>query len=85
MYKINTQAILTTYQPLLEILRKNSEERISKNKNYQNFIKILSKEEENVDHSDFFGQNDLQLVETSNIMKDLLYLMEKGAIKEKAA
>lgn len=86
IYKVHTQPILSTYQPLLETLKTNSAERISANKNYQNLLKILSKEEdENVDHSDFFGQGDLQLIETSNIMKDMLYLMEKSAAKEKAA
>jgi carboxyl-terminal processing protease len=77
IYKAHTQSILTTYQPLLETLKANSAERITKNKNYQKLLKSLSKEEEEADHYDFQNQEDFQLMETSNIMKDLIYLMEK--------
>jgi carboxyl-terminal processing protease len=60
----------------MERLKKNSALRILNNKNYQNFIKELKKnrdvEDENPEN---FGQNDLQLAETENIMRDLLFLM----------
>jgi carboxyl-terminal processing protease len=76
VYKTNMQTVMTTYQPYLEVLKKNSTERIAQNKNYQNLLKELEKKDEFIDSADFFGQNDLQLIETSNIMKDLIYFME---------
>jgi carboxyl-terminal processing protease len=76
VYKTNMQTVMTTYQPYLEVLKKNSSERIAQNKNYQNLLKELEKKDEFIDSADFFGQNDLQLIETGNIMKDLIYFME---------
>ncbi len=76
-YKRDLQPVVDTYTPYLEKLKVNSEARIAHNKNYQNFIKELNKKEESADLFDFFGQNDLQLIETCNIMKDLIYFMEK--------
>lgn len=80
IYKTNLQTIQTTYQPYLENLKKNSEERLSQNKNYQNLLKEIAKKDDFADTTDFFGQNDLQLIETSNIMKDLIYFMDKEGI-----
>lgn len=79
MYKSDYQTVQTTYQPYLEILKKNSEERLVQNKNYQNLLKEIAKKEDFADPTNFFGQNDLQLIETGNILKDLLYFMEKNA------
>jgi carboxyl-terminal processing protease len=79
MYKNDFQTIQATYQPYLETLKKNSEERLVQNKNYQNLLKEIAKKEDFNDPTNFFGQNDLQLIETSNIMKDLLYFLEKDA------
>lgn len=78
IYKQDLQPILTTYQPYVEYLKTNSEERIAQNKNYQNFLKEISKKDSFSESSDFFGQNDLQLIETTNIMKDLIYFMQLG-------
>ena len=77
LYKFNLQPILTTYQPYLELLRKNSQERIEKNLNYVNFKKELAKKEFSED-SLLFGQTDLQQEEALNIMKDLIFLMSVG-------
>jgi carboxyl-terminal processing protease len=77
IYGAQVQTIQTTYQPYLEALKKNSEARLAQNKNYQNLIKELAKKEDFSDPTDFFGQNDLQLIETENIMKDLIYFMEQ--------
>ncbi len=77
IYKTQLQSILTTYQPYLDLLTKNSEERRAQNKNYQNLLKEIAKKDEFADPSAFFGQNDLQLLETINIMKDLIYFMEQ--------
>ena len=81
IYKTHSQPIMTTYQSYLPTLKKNSAQRIKKNKNYQNFIKESSKEDPHSDSIDFFGKSDLQLLETANIMKDLLYLMKKPLTK----
>lgn len=84
-YKINLQAIMTTYLPYIEILKKNSQERIAQNKNYQNLLKEIAKKEDFAEFTDFFGQNDLQLFETTNIMKDLIFFMEQQSAKDHAA
>ena len=86
IYKTNLQTIMTTYQPYLELLKVNSQMRIAQNKNYQNMIKELAKKEDFTETFDFFGQNDLQLIETGNIMKDLIFFMgqttnDQGCIK----
>lgn len=75
-YQFNMQLRQHTYEPYMEQLKENSALRIENNKNYQNFIKELKKngdvEEES---SEEIGQSDLQLFETYNIMRDLLFLM----------
>lgn len=83
-YKKELQPVLDLYLPYIEQLKANSKERIAQNKNFQNFLKELNKKEEGSDHFDFFGQNDLQLAETCNIIKDLIYLMDQSA-KQNAA
>lgn len=75
VYKANLQTVLTTYQPYLEALKTNSQNRIAQNKNYQNMLKEIAKKEDFGDASEFFGQNDLQLSETVNIMKDLIFFL----------
>jgi carboxyl-terminal processing protease len=83
LYKYNLQTKLTTYEPLLETLRKNSELRIQQNKNYQGFLTELKKKNYDADPIDLFGQTDLQLSEAMNVMKDLIFLMNVEE-KEKA-
>jgi carboxyl-terminal processing protease len=75
LYKYNLQTKLTTYEPHLETLRKNSELRIQQNKNYQSFLCELKKKNYDADPIDLFGQSDLQLSEAMNVMKDLIFLM----------
>ena len=75
MYKYNLQTKLSTYEPYFEILRKNAALRIENNKNYQNFLTELAKKNFDASSIDLFGQSDLQLHETYNIMKDLIFLM----------
>jgi carboxyl-terminal processing protease len=73
VYKKDLQKVQTQAYTFLEQLKKNSQERLLLSENYQNFLKELSKEEGS-DPSEIFGQTDLQLRETLNIMKDLLIL-----------
>ena len=82
-YKYDLQPIMTTYQPYISTLKKNSEERLKRNKNHQNFLETLSKKE--FSHHLKYGQNDLQLSESLNIMKDLLILMQKTSAPVKSA
>jgi len=73
VYKKDLQSVQTHTYTFLDQLKKNSQERLSLSENYKNFLKELSKEEGS-DPSEIFGQTDLQLRETLNIMKDLLLL-----------
>ncbi len=75
MYRYNLQAKLTMLEPYAENLTKNSQLRIESNKNYQNFLKELSKKNFDSESVDLFSQTDLQLAESINVMKDLIFLM----------
>jgi carboxyl-terminal processing protease len=76
LYKFNLQPILTTYTTLLPMLKTNAEWRLKSNKNYQNFMTELAKKEFSAEPTGIFGQTDLQLAETLNLMKDLLSLQQ---------
>ncbi|MCP5503871.1 MAG: PDZ domain-containing protein [Chlamydiales bacterium] len=76
MYKKDQQKKLDLYGSHIEILRKNSTCRIDQNRNYQNFLKEVKKEEFDAESMEKYGQNDLQLEESINVMKDLI-LMER--------
>lgn len=79
LYKFDLQPKVNTYDKYMERLRKNSTVRIQNNKNYQNFLKELKKNKDvEEEHPEGFIQNDLQLAETDNIMKDLLFFMLKS-------
>ena len=81
LYRFDLQPKLTVYNKYLDRLRKNSEERISYNKNYQAFLKELKKNEEDVEEQSTeknTERTDLQLNEAYNVMKDLLFLMQTG-------
>ncbi|NGX59693.1 MAG: Tail-specific protease [Chlamydiae bacterium] len=84
LYKFNLQTILNTYTPYMEILKKNSMRRIEQNKNYQNFIKEISKKDTLSETAESYGLSDLQLIETSNIMKDLILLMQEEEMQMSA-
>lgn len=80
LYRFNLQPVLTTYKPFLPVLSKNSQERIEKNKNYQTFLTEIAKKDAFSEESLQFGQADLQLEESLNIMKDLIFLMQQQNI-----
>lgn len=69
------------WKEMLPTLKKNSEYRLTHNKNYQMFLKIL-KGENTVEEEDLlgiqtqhnFGAEDLQMIEAVNIVKDMIYL-----------
>lgn len=80
LYKFDLQPKLFTYNPYIADLQKNSEHRINNNKNYQNFLKELKKEDDHdKEEEEEFGQNDLQLTEAYNVMKDLIVLLQSDA------
>ncbi|MBA3817172.1 MAG: PDZ domain-containing protein, partial [Parachlamydiaceae bacterium] len=77
LYKFGLQPQLHTYDKYMEQLKKNSAIRIENNKSYQKFIKELKKQGDVDEEVSEEVQNDLQLAETENIMRDLLYLMHE--------
>lgn len=73
------------WKEMLPTLKKNSDYRISNNKNYQTFIKKLKGEKEEVEEEELykkriknFGNEDLQMMEAVNILKDMIYLEPKN-------
>lgn len=81
LYKFGLQEKLDTYMAYLEKLKENSRTRLEKNHNYQNMLKeIKKKEESDSEETENFGQNDLQLEEAYNIMKDLIFMMEEEGV-----
>ena len=76
LYKHNMQQKITTYTQYLEILRKNSEKRLSQNKNYQKFLQAIKNKKFDAEEVEIFGQSDMQLLECFNIMKDLIFFIE---------
>ncbi len=85
IYKSNLQPILHTYDPFLELLKRNSQERIKQNPVYQKLITEMSKKDLSYDWMENLGQVDLQLQETMNVVKDLLFFMQENReISQKA-
>jgi carboxyl-terminal processing protease len=78
LYKYNLQTQLSRFTQHIDQLSQNSGYRIENNKNYQSFLKELKKKKKDLeeDQEEEFGQNDLQLTESLNIMKDLIILDE---------
>jgi len=77
LYKFNLQTQLTTYSQHIPQLQKNSTMRIKNNHNYQAFLKDLENKDDN-DEPEDYGQNDLQLTEAYNIIKDLIVLTQSS-------
>ncbi len=77
LYRYNQQLVQHNYDNYLDILRSNSQERIDNNQNYQNFLRELENKDFSSEAIDFFGQADLQLIEATNVMKDLLFLFHE--------
>jgi carboxyl-terminal processing protease len=85
LYKFNLQPILHDYTSHLDLLKENSLKRVLENKNYQNFLKELDKKEFISEAMEAFGQNDLQLTEAINVMKDLVLILEEKSLTIKGA
>jgi carboxyl-terminal processing protease len=80
MYKFGLQEKIDIYYAHLEKLKANSKARLENNRNYQNMIKEIKKKDEVSDEVENFGQNDLQLEEAYNVMKDLIFMMGENGI-----
>jgi len=78
LYKYNLQTRQDLYGKYMPTLQTNSNYRVENNKNYQNFLKDLKKNDimSDEESEDQFGQNDLQLNETYNVMKDLILMQQ---------
>lgn len=76
LYRFNLQPKLHMYESYIPKLKENSDLRIKNSTDYQAFLKEIKKKEDIVEGEDEedFGQNDLQLKESYNIMKDLILL-----------
>ncbi len=83
-YVPTLQHKIDTWRTLLPILKKNSQYRISKNKDFQLFLKHSgvsvpvtaeqSDEEEESSHEKNYGMEDLQMAEAVNIVRDMIIL-----------
>ena len=47
-----------------------------KNLNYQGFLKLDQNEDSDQENAKTYGRNDLQLEETVNVMKDLIFMVK---------
>lgn len=81
MYKNNKQKKIDLYGQYLTTLSTNSKKRIDDNKNYKNFLQEIQKSSEDESPLLPYGQNDLQLEETFNIMKDLILLINQKSFE----
>lgn len=76
LYRFDLEAPTQTYQKHRERLRLNSARRIEKNPAYQHLLKLAKEEELNAEEELPLevSRNDLQLMETFNVMKDFIIL-----------
>ncbi|MCP5469156.1 MAG: PDZ domain-containing protein [Chlamydiales bacterium] len=68
-YVPSIEPVHQEWRNMLPTLKANSEKRLSQNKNYQIFLQKLQKQSDKSP-----GQNDLQMDEATNILKDMIYL-----------
>ena len=91
-YMPSLQKKSQTWREELTQLQKNTKKRLAENKNYQAFLNLIDHkakeplkqkigEPEEAGNKDF-GSSDLQLAETYNIIKDMVYLAPQVRIKE---
>lgn len=79
-YVPNEQKRVGTWHVLFPVLRKNSEKRIANNKNYQYYLHQTIQEEPDEEEEwktgtkKNYGEDDLQLQEAVNIVKDMILL-----------
>lgn len=69
----------TSWKKMIPILKANSEKRLLKDKNYQAFLRrIHGQSKDGLRQNLNFGVDDLQLKESVNIVKDMIYLKDQA-------
>lgn len=76
LYKHNMQAVLTQYTQYIKPLAINSQKRLDETKNYKTFLQAIKDQQFDNKIIETFSENDIQLLEAKNIMKDLICLEE---------
>lgn len=66
----------------LPALQKSSEERIKLNKDYQNFLKAIEDPTDKIYNEELYSQEDHQLAECINIMKEFILLHDKFELNQ---
>lgn len=72
IYQVNQQKKMDQYKALIPLLKKRSNNRISNNKEYQQFLKSLKKSSLSEKEYDAIKKQDLQLKEAHNVLKDII-------------
>lgn len=85
LYSKNREKKTDRYRSHLPLLRANSATRLACNQNYQNFLKAIQHGKETTHATALYGQNDLQLEETCQLMKDLIWLTRFKKVKVSTA
>lgn len=78
VYKADLQRKVATYEPYLDLLKKNSSGRIAASRAYQEFLAQMKKKNYDALSVDLFGQADLQMAEAVNVIKDLIFLLSEN-------
>lgn len=85
-----TQRVVPFWKRMLPALRQNSQARLAKNLDFQNFLrrieKIRSRQNalppNTIDEAIYIGLDDLQMTESVNILKDMIYIESESRPKE---
>ncbi len=77
LYYFDIEKKCDRYGPYLACLKENSTQRIEANKAYKEFLESIKKSKEDPESQDALDANlDYQLVESLNVMRDLIWLQE---------
>lgn len=71
----------TKWEAYIPMLRENSSQRIAQNRNFQIFLKEIKEQIEPIKEITF-GVNDLQMEESVNILKDMIFLSESLSLQQ---
>lgn len=88
-YLPNLQRVITIWQKMLPTLKKNSENRLATDENFQSFLKRQKMIEAKMSGIDVdvlqqaYGLGDLQMDEAVNILKDMIFIEAKQKDKAK--
>ena len=77
-FETNCEKKTLFFQTFVPLLADHSQKRIQKSKPYQNFLQHIQQTNPSTLDTNTFGQNDLQLEEVFHMMKELIFLSQKG-------